>query len=67
VSRPETGDASREISTCRFCRSLIRRDRSAGYYDIDMNEATNPEPWQCSGRYVASPLGRHAPMEEHDA
>lgn len=64
---PVTGDASREIFTCRFCHSLIRRDRSAGWYDIDMNATTNPEPWRCSGRYTASPLSRHTPMEEQHA
>jgi len=61
-----TGDVSREVFTCKSCRSLIRRDRSAGWYDIDMNHDTNPEPWSCSGRYTASPLRRHAPMEEDE-
>lgn len=48
-----------EVSTCRFCNALLRRDREGQYADIDL---ANPEPWQCSGRYVASPGGRHKPI-----
>lgn len=66
-NRGISGDISREIFTCRYCRSLIKRDRSAGWYDIDMNHGTNPEPWTCTGRYAASPQNRHAPMEDRDA
>jgi hypothetical protein len=47
-----------EVSTCRFCNALLRRDREGQYADIDL---ANPEPWQCSGRYVASPGARHKP------
>jgi hypothetical protein len=53
-----------EVSACRFCNALLRQSADGLYADIDLNRTTNPEPWQCSGRYVASPLGRHAPMTE---
>jgi hypothetical protein len=51
-----------EISVCRSCHSLLRRSQDGLYYDIDLNESRNPEPWECSSRYVASPTGRHLPM-----
>jgi hypothetical protein len=49
-----------EVSACRFCNALLRQSQDGLYCDIDLNCATNP--WQCSGRYVASPGGRHKPM-----
>lgn len=51
-----------QVSACRFCNALLRRSDDGLYADIDLNRTTNPEPWQCSGRYVASPGGRHKPI-----
>jgi hypothetical protein len=51
-----------EVSACRFCNALLRRSGDGLYYDIDLNRTRDPEPWQCSGRYVASPGGRHKPL-----
>jgi hypothetical protein len=53
---------SPEVSACRFCNALLRQSQDGLYHDIDLNRVTNPEPWQCSGRYAASPGGRHRPV-----
>ena len=60
TAEPETSIIARIMAT--GCNRHVRDHGPGGDYAGEGFESG--EPWQCSGRYVASPGGRHQPMRK---
>jgi hypothetical protein len=58
--RPRDPRADPAVQPCQFCGALLRRSADGSWADIWLRA---PDPWYCDGRYIASPLARHAPLE----